>query len=252
MPPIRGEVDLRGVSFAYREGEPVLHDVDLRIEPGQTLALVGPTGAGKTSLANLVARFYDVSEGAVLIDGIDVRSVTQQSLRGQFGLAPQDAFLFSGSVADNIRFSRPAATDEEVEAAARLANAHTFIMRLPSGYQTEVWEGGVNLSAGERQLISIARAALAQPRILILDEATSSVDTVTELLIQDALERLLAGRTALVIAHRLSTIRNADLICVVNGGRIVERGTHEELLTRGGVYHELYEKQFLAQDTRPG
>ncbi len=251
MPPIRGEIELKDVWFAYREGEPVLHGVNLRIEAGQTVALVGPTGAGKTSIANLVARFYDVTEGAVLIDGIDVRTVTQASLRRQFGLAPQDAFLFSGTVADNIRFSRPEATDQEVEEAARLANAHAFIMRLPAGYQTEVWEGGVNLSAGERQLISIARAGLAQPRILILDEATSSVDTVTELLIQDALERLLEGRTALVIAHRLSTIRNADLICVVSGGRIVERGTHEELVALGGVYGELYERQFVQRGTAP-
>lgn len=246
MPPIRGEIELRDVTFAYRDDEPVLHGVNLHVEPGQTVALVGPTGAGKTSIANLVARFYDVTEGAVLIDGIDVRSVTQASLRRQFGLAPQDAFLFSGAVADNIRFSRPEASDEEVEAAARLANAHAFIMRLPAGYQTEIWEGGVNLSAGERQLISIARAALAQPRILILDEATSSVDTVTELLIQGALERLLAGRTALVIAHRLSTIRKAGLICVIDGGRIVERGRHEELLARGGLYRELYDRQFLS------
>lgn len=245
MPPIRGQIDFENVSFAYRGEETVLHEVSLHVAAGQTVALVGPTGAGKTSIANLVARFYDVTGGAVLIDGIDVRSVTQESLRSQFGLAPQDAFLFSGTVADNIRFSRPNATDEEVEAAARLANAHAFIMRLPAGYQTEVWEGGVNLSAGERQLISIARAGLAQPRILILDEATSSVDTVTELLIQDALERLLEGRTALVIAHRLSTIRNADLICVVQAGRIVERGTHAELLALDGVYRELYERQFV-------
>lgn len=246
MPPIRGEIELRDVSFAYREGEPVLHGVNLHIDAGQTVALAGPTGAGKTSIANLVARFYDVTEGAVLIDGVDVRAVTQASLRGQFGLAPQDAFLFSGTVGDNIRFSRPEASDEQVEAAARLANAHAFIMRLPAGYQTEVWEGGVNLSAGERQLISIARAALADPRILILDEATSSVDTVTELLIQEALERLLAGRTALVIAHRLSTIRKASLICVVSEGQIVERGTHEELLAAGGMYAGLYERQFTS------
>ncbi len=249
MPEIRGEIEFRDVSFAYQPGQPVLHDVNLHILPGQTVALVGPTGAGKTSLANLVARFYDVTEGAVLIDGRDVRSVTQASLRGQFGLAPQDAFLFGGTVAENIRFSRPGASDEEVEQAARLANAHAFVMRLPAGYQTEVWEGGVNLSAGERQLISIARAALANPRILILDEATSSVDTVTELLIQEALERLLSNRTALVIAHRLSTIRRADLICVVSEGRIMERGTHEELLAHDGVYRQLYERQYVAATT---
>jgi ABC-type multidrug transport system fused ATPase/permease subunit len=246
MPPIRGEIELRDVCSAYRPDEPVLRDIKLHVEPGTTLALVGPTGAGKTSIANLVARFYDVTEGAVLIDGMDVRSVTQASLRCQFGLAPQDAFLFSGSVADNIRFGRPEATDAEVEDAARLANAHPFITRLPAAYHTQVLEGGVNLSSGERQLISIARAALSRPRILILDEATSSVDTVTELLIQDALDRLLAGRTALVIAHRLSTVRKANLICVIDNGRIVEAGRHDELLASGGMYRTLYEKQYFA------
>jgi len=245
MPPIQGKIELRSVSFAYRGSETVLHDVSLTVEPGQTVALVGPTGAGKTSIANLVARLYDVTDGAVLIDGIDVRTVTQASLRRQFGLVPQDAFLFSGSVADNIRFGCPQASDEEVEVASRLANAHAFIDHLPAGYATEILEGGVNLSAGERQLICIARAVLARPRILILDEATSSVDTVTELLIQDALNRLLADRTALVIAHRLSTVRHADLICVMQGGRIAERGTHEELLAAGGIYWELYQRQFV-------
>ncbi len=246
MPPIAGLVEFREVTFAYREGEPVLHEIDLTVAPGQTAALVGPTGAGKTSMANLVARLYDVTEGAVLIDGIDVRSVTQASLRRQFGLAPQDPIMFSGTIAHNVRFGRPEATDAEVEAACRLANAHPFIERLPAGYATEVFEGGINLSAGERQLISIARAVLSEPRILILDEATSSVDTVTEVLIQDALERLLEGRTAFVIAHRLSTIRRADLICVIDEGRIVERGTHEELLALGGLYRDLYERQFLS------
>lgn len=245
MPPIKGHIELRHVHFAYRGDTRVLHDVNLVIEPGQTVALVGPTGAGKTSIANLIARFYDVTEGAVLIDGIDVRDVKQRSLRRQMGLVPQDPFLFSGTLADNIRFGRPDATDEEVERAARLANAHDFIVAMPDGYETEVLEGGVNLSVGQRQLICIARAVLADPRILILDEATSSVDTVTEALIQEALERLLAERTAVVIAHRLSTIRNADLICVVHGGRIVERGRHEELLALGGLYRELYERQFV-------
>jgi ABC-type multidrug transport system fused ATPase/permease subunit len=245
MPTIAGHVELRDVTFSYRDDTPVLHDVNLTIEPGQTVALVGPTGAGKTSIANLIARLYDVSEGAVLIDGIDVRQVMQRSLRRQMGLVPQDPFLFSGTIADNIRFGRPGASDESVEEAARLANAHEFILALPDGYATEILEGGVNLSIGQRQLVCIARAVLADPRLLMLDEATASVDTVTEMLIQDALQRLLAGRTALVIAHRLSTIVNADQICVVQAGRIVEQGTHEELLAQGGQYRDLYDRQFI-------
>jgi len=245
MPLIEGRVELRDVTFAYRDDEVVLRDVNLKIARGQTVALVGPTGAGKTSISNLIARFYDVNEGAVLIDGIDVRDVAQRSLRRQMGIVPQDPFLFSGTIADNIRFGDPDASDEDVEAAARLANAHEFIMRTPEGYGTRIQEGGVNFSVGQRQLLSIARAVLADPRILILDEATSSVDTVTESLIQDALDRLLAGRTAVVIAHRLSTIRGADVICVIDDGRIVEQGSHEELLIQDGLYRELYERQFV-------
>ncbi len=245
MPPIRGEVALEHVSFAYRDGIEVLHDVSLRIAAGETVALVGPTGAGKTSIANLVARFYDATEGAVRIDGVDVRDVQQRSLRAQMGLVPQDPFLFAGAIADNIAFGRPDATPEVIEAAARLAHVHDFIAALPDGYRTEILEGGVNLSLGQRQLICIARAALADPRILILDEATASVDTVTEAFIQDAVARLLAGRTAIVIAHRLSTVRGADRICVVDDGRIVEEGSHDALLARGGLYRELYERQFL-------
>jgi ABC-type multidrug transport system fused ATPase/permease subunit len=245
VPPIVGRVELRDVSFSYRGETRVLHEVNLVIEPGRTVALVGPTGAGKTSIANVIARFYDVVDGAVLIDGIDVRQVSQRSLRRQMGLVSQDPFLFSGTIADNIRFGRPDAPNSAVAEAARLANVHEFIAALPEGYDTEILEGGVNLSLGQRQLICIARALLADPRILILDEATSSVDTVTEVLIQEALQRLLAGRTAVVIAHRLSTVRHADLICVVEDGRIVERGQHEELLARGGIYRELHDAQFV-------
>lgn len=246
MPPIKGDIEFKNVSFKYREDTPeVLHKVNLTLRKGQTLALVGPTGAGKTSIANLIARFYDVTEGQVLIDGIDVRDVTQRSLHSQAALVPQDPFLFSGTIADNIRFGRPDATDEEMHQAAALANAAEFIDLLPEKYETRILEGGVNLSVGQRQLICIARAVLANPRILILDEATANVDTVTEALIQEALERLLEGRTAVVIAHRLSTIRNADIICVINDGRIVEQGTHDELLKQGGLYRELYDRQFV-------
>lgn len=252
MPPIRGEIILEDVSFAYRGSHTVLHHVDMHIAPGQTVALVGPTGAGKTSIANLIARFYEVTEGSVRIDGIDVRTVNQPSLRRQMGLVPQDPFLFAGTVADNIRFGRPEASDAAVIEAARIANAHDFISALPEGYATRILEGGINLSLGQRQLICIARAVLANPRILILDEATASVDTVTEALIQEALARLLQGRTAIVIAHRLSTIVNADLICVVEEGRIVERGTHEQLLAQGGLYRELYARQFITHETLGG
>jgi ABC-type multidrug transport system fused ATPase/permease subunit len=245
MPPIVGAIEMEGASLSYQVGRPVLHSIDLTLRPGQIVALVGPTGAGKTSIANLIARFYDVTEGVVRIDGIDVRTVTQRSLRRQMGLIPQEPFLFSATIAENIRFGQPEATDEQVERAAVTANADAFIRALPNGYRTEIVEGGRNLSVGQRQLLCIARAVLADPRILILDEATSSVDTVTEALIQQALQRLLDGRTTVIIAHRLSTVRNADLICVVQDGRIVERGNHEDLLARGGLYRGLYEAQFV-------
>ena len=248
MGPVAGQIELREVGFAYNPDAPILHGINLTIEPGQTVALVGPTGAGKTSIANLVARFYDVTAGAVLIDGVDVRTVTQESLRRQMGLVPQDPFLFPGTIRDNIRFGGTNASDEAVEAAAASANAHEFIVALPDGYDTVIMEGGANLSVGQRQLICIARAVLADPRILILDEATASIDTVTETLIQEALDRLLAGRTSIVIAHRLSTIRNADLICALQAGRIVERGTHAELLASGGLYADLYQRQFITEE----
>ncbi len=245
MPPIRGEIRLEHVSFCYQPGLPeILHDVCLTIRPGQTVALVGPTGAGKTTISNLIARFYDPTGGSVLIDGVDVRSVTQASLHRQIGLVPQDSFLFAGTILENIRFGAPDTPQEQVVEAARKANAHAFIAAKPEGYQTRIQEGAVNLSVGQRQLVCIARALLTDPRILILDEATSNVDSLTESLIQDALQSLLQGRTAVVIAHRLSTIRNADLICVIQDGQISEQGTHEELLARQGLYADLYARQF--------
>ena len=244
MPIIRGLVEFDHVSHHYEDGVPVLKDVSFIAEPGQTIAIVGPTGAGKTTIINLLPRFYDVNEGAVRIDGLDVRDVSVHSLRRQIGIVLQDTFLFSQSVMENVRFGRPDATDEEVLAAIRLARADTFIDRLPEKHQTVLGERGSGLSQGQRQLVAIARAALADPRILILDEATSSVDTRTERLIQTALDNLLRGRTAFVIAHRLSTIRNAHVILVLKDGRIVERGRHDELLASRGSYYDLYASQF--------
>lgn len=244
MPPIKGHVEFDHVYAEYEPGQPVLKDISLVAEPGQTIAIVGPTGAGKTTIINLIPRFYDVVAGAVKIDGLDVRTVTAASLRRQVGIVLQDSFLFSDTVMNNIRYGKPEATDEEVMAAARLARADTFIERLPDGYNTVLGERGSGLSLGQRQLLAIARAALADPRILILDEATSSVDTRTERLIQNALEELLHGRTSFVIAHRLSTIRHADLVLVLRDGQLIERGTHEELLLRHGFYYDLYMSQF--------
>jgi len=245
---VEGEVDYDHVDFGYEEGVPVIKDVSLEAWPGRTFALVGPTGAGKTTLVNLLTRFYDVDEGSISIDGIDIRDVKKESLRQQLGIVLQDNFLFSESVMENIRYGRLDATDEEVVAAAKMANADQFIRRLPEGYQTELTERGENLSQGQRQLLSIARAILADPAILVLDEATSSVDTRTEMHIQEALLRLMEGRTSFVIAHRLSTIRDADRILVVRDGRIIERGNHEELLAKRGFYYELYTSQFKGRE----
>jgi ATP-binding cassette subfamily B protein len=241
---IKGAVKFDRVSFVYVKGEPVLSDISLEAAPGQTIALVGPTGAGKTTIISLLSRFYDVNAGAIYIDGHDIRNVQQSSIREQLGIVLQDTFLFSDTVLENIRYGRLAATDEEVFEAARLANADRFIRLLPNGYETKVSEQGHNFSQGQRQLLAIARAVLADPRILILDEATSSVDTRTEMHIQEALLRLMEGRTAFVIAHRLSTIRNADQVLVIDDHRIIERGNHEQLLRQKGHYHDLYMSQF--------
>ncbi len=244
LPPVEGYVEFEDVSFGYNDSEPVLQKVTLRARPGQRIALVGETGAGKSTIIRLVARFFDINGGALKIDGHDVRNVTRASLRSQLGIVLQDTFLFSGTIMDNIRYGRLNASDEEVIEAAKAVGADDFIRRLPEGYNTEVGENGVNLSVGQRQILSFARALLAEPRILILDEATSSVDTATEKLIQQGLDRLMEGRTSFVIAHRLSTIVNADQIVVLDHGRIVERGTHEELLQAKGRYYNLYTMQW--------
>ena len=241
---IKGAVKFDRVTFGYRPEKPVLMDISLSALPGQTIALVGPTGAGKTTIVNLLSRFYDVDQGAISIDGHDIRTVKQRSIRKQLGIVLQDTFLFAGTVMENIRYGRLGASDEDVFAAARLANADWLIRRLPGGYETPVSEQGHNFSQGQRQLLAIARAVLADPRVLILDEATSSVDTRTEKHIQDALLRLMSGRTAFVIAHRLSTIRQADQLLVIDDGRIIERGNHETLLAQRGFYYKLYKSQY--------
>lgn len=244
LPAVEGGVDFEHVSFGYKANEPVLIDFDLQVKPGQRIALVGETGAGKSTVIRLLARFFDVDDGAVKIDSHDVRDVTLASLRSQLGIVLQDTFLFGGTIAENIRYGRLDATPEEIVEAARAVGAHDFIVKLPNGYETEVGEGGVNLSVGQRQIISFARALLADPRVLILDEATSSVDTTTEKQIQLAIDKLMENRTSIVIAHRLSTITNADQIVVLDRGRIVETGTHKELLARRQRYYGLYTMQW--------
>ncbi len=245
MPEIAGKVVFDHVDFSYDDKVKALDDVSFTIQPGETIALVGPTGAGKTTIVNLISRFYEVTDGAVRIDGRDVREVTIESLRRQMGIMTQDNFLFSGTIRENIRYGRLDATDEEIEAAARAVNAHDFIMKLEKGYDTELSERGGGLSVGQKQLLAFARTMVSDPKILILDEATSSIDTKTELLVQEGVEHLLAGRTSFVIAHRLSTIRKADRIFVVDDGKILEEGNAEELMAKKGLYYQLYQNSIL-------
>lgn len=244
MPPIKGEVTFENVSFSYEEGHKILDNINFTVKPGETYAIVGPTGAGKTTIVNLISRFYNVDSGRILIDGVDISKVTLRSLRTQMGIMMQDSFIFSGTIMDNIRYGNKTATDEEVICAAKTVCAHEFIEKLESGYYTEVNERGSRLSAGQRQLISFARALLANPAILILDEATSSIDTETEILLQKGLNELLKNRTSFIIAHRLSTIKNANCIMYVDQGSIMEKGNHDELLAQHGEYYHLYMSQY--------
>jgi ATP-binding cassette subfamily B protein len=240
---VEGRIDFEDVTFSYDTRRHVLRNLNLSIEPGSVVALVGPSGAGKTTFCNLIPRFYEPEEGRVLVDGSDVRQVRLQSLRTAVGMVQQDVFLFTGTIRDNISYGKPGATEEEVEQAARHAGAHEFILETPLGYDTHIGEKGIKLSGGQKQRISIARAFLKNPRILILDEATSSLDTHTEMIIQEALEKLIEGRTTLIIAHRLSTIRNADEIIVLTEAGIIQRGSHEQLMGQPGLYADLYTVQ---------
>jgi len=244
IPHIKGEIEFKNVTFGYDPEHPVLHNLSFHIKPRETIALVGPTGAGKSTIIKLICRFYDPQSGQILIDGYDIRKIKQKSLRSHMGIVLQETFLFSGTIMDNIRYGRINATDEEVIAAAKLVGAHEFIERLPNGYKTKIGERGAGLSVGQKQLVSFARALLRNPAILILDEATSSIDPYTDLLIRKAMRVLLKNRTSIIIAHRLSTVRDADRILVIDDGRIVEEGTHKELIKKGGLYSHLYEMQF--------
>ena len=244
MPEVAGEVKFSHVSFGYEPGQKILEDINFTAKPGETYAIVGPTGAGKSTIVNLISRFYNVDSGKITIDGIDISKVTLHSLRTQMGIMMQDSFIFAGTIMDNIRYGNRSATDEEVIRAAKTVCAHDFIMEMENGYKTQVNERGSRLSAGQRQLISFARALLADPKILILDEATSSIDTDTELLLQKGLNELLKGRTSFIIAHRLSTIKNADCILYVDKGDILERGNHDALMEQKGEYYKLYMSQY--------
>lgn len=250
LPQVKGDVRFNDVSFEYNTGEEVLSHVSFEVKPGEMIAFVGPSGAGKSTVASLLPRFYDVTSGSISIDGKDIREVTLNSLREQVGIVPQETVLFNGTVYDNILYGRLDATPEEVEAAAKAANAHNFIMGLPEGYQTMLGDRGVNISGGQRQRISIARAILKNPQILILDEATSALDTESERVVQEALDRLMVGRTSFVIAHRLSTIKNADKIMVLEKGKLVEQGTHEELMEKDGLYAHLYKIQYRSKEAK--
>ena len=250
LPEVSGKVEFQNVSFAYNDKGNVITDLSFSVKPGEVIAIVGPSGAGKSTIANLLPRFYDVNKGDIKIDGHSVREVTLDSLREQVGIVPQETMLFNGSVYNNILYGRLDATKEEIEAAAKAANAHDFIMQLTDGYETKLGDRGVNLSGGQRQRIAIARAILKNPRILILDEATSALDTESERVVQEALDRLMVGRTSFVIAHRLSTVKNADKILVLEKGNLVESGTHDELLALDGLYAHLYKIQYRNKEAK--